>query len=75
MAEDNDLTDPEDAFDASDPPRERLRNFVRRLDWLNDHVSGHAWDDDHVDVVRYRISDRLERLREDLVALRDEMAD
>lgn len=63
MTDDNDLTDPEDAFDASDTPRERLRNFVRRIDWLVDHLD--------LDI---SFSGRFERLREDIVALRDELA-
>jgi hypothetical protein len=62
--EDNDLNDPEDAYDITDPPRERLRNFVRRLDWLMDHVD-----------LSTSLNNRFERLREDLVALRDEMDD
>lgn len=62
--EDNDLNDPEDAYDLSDPPRERLRNFVRRLDWLMDHID-----------LSTSLNNRFERLREDLVALRDEMDD
>ena len=63
MTDDNDLNDPEDAFDATDAPRERLYNFVRRLDWLVDRLD--------LDVM---FAGRFERLREDIVALRDEMA-
>jgi len=75
MIEDNDLNDPEDAYDASDPPKVRLLNFARRLNWLIDHVSGHAWDNEQVDVVRYRINDRLERLRDDIDKLRSQLAE
>jgi hypothetical protein len=75
MIEDNDLNDPEDAYDVSDPPKQRLLNFARRVNYLIDHVSGHAWDNDHVDVVRERISDRLERLRDDLDKLRSQLDD
>ncbi len=56
MTEDNDLNDPEDAYDAGDSIRERLRNFVRRIDWLNDHPA--------ISIVAAR--ERIERLREDL---------
>lgn len=63
MAEDNDLTDPEDAYDATDPPRERLRNFVRRVQWLADHIDEHD--------LRLRVL----RLRDDLNTLRDETED
>jgi hypothetical protein len=60
MIEDNDLTDPEDAYDASDPPKERLLNFARRLNWLIDRPDG--W-----------YKERLERLRDDLDRLRSEL--
>jgi hypothetical protein len=63
---DNDLNDPEDAFDATDPPRERLRNFIRRLDWITEHLDLEN---------NAMLANRFERLREDLVALRDEMDD
>jgi len=61
---DTDIGDPEDAYDITDPPRERLRNFVRRLDWLIDHVD-----------LSTSLNGRFQRLREDMVALRDEMDD
>ena len=61
---DNDLNDPEDAYDASDPPGERLRNFVRRLTWIRDHLAD--LDDPRIDL------DRLDRLRDDITTLRDE---
>jgi len=64
MPDDNDLTDPEDAYDVTDPPRERLRNFVRRLDWISEHID---YDRDI-----FGLRGRFERLREDLQALRDE---
>ena len=60
--EDNDLTDPEDSYDAGDTPREKLRNFVRRLEWL----------DEHPDLTIIAVRDRIERLREDLVTLLNE---
>ena len=62
MAEDNDLNDPEDAYDATDTPREKLRNFVRRIEWLSDHP----------EVTVAFVRDRIERLREDLVSLLNE---
>jgi hypothetical protein len=64
MPDDNDLNDPEDAYDVTDPPRERLRNFINRLDWLREHLP--------LDISQ---RGRFERLREDLVALRDETED
>jgi len=59
--EDNDLNDPEDAYDASDPPKERLLNFARRLNWLIDRDE--------------TFRERLERLRDDIDRLRSETAD
>jgi|KBSMisStaDraftv2_1062788.scaffolds.fasta_scaffold838458_2 hypothetical protein len=59
--EDNDLNDPEDAYDASDPPKERLLNFARRLNWLIDRDE--------------TFRERLERLRDDIDRLRSEMTD
>lgn len=64
---DTDVGDPEDAFDATDTPRERLRNFVRRLDWIRDHLDN--LDDPRIDL------DRLDRLRADLLTLRAELAE
>ena len=64
---DNDLNDPEDAYDASDPPRERLRNFVRRVLWIRDHLAD--LDDPRIDL------DRLDRLIDDLNTLREQLAD
>ena len=61
---DTDVGDPEDAYDVSDSPRERLRNFVRRLDWLTEHLD--------LDI---SMRGRFERLREDIQALRDEYED
>ena len=60
--EDTDLTDPEDAYDATDEPREKLRNFIRRIEWLVDHLN----------LDRAAIGDRLVRLRDDIHTLRDE---
>ena len=62
---DTDLNDPEDAFDASDPPRQRLLNFTRRLNWLIDRIDE---QDDYV-------LPRLVRLRDDLDQLRSELSD
>lgn len=62
---DNDLNDPEDAYDATDPPRERLRNFVRRLVWIREHLDD--LDDPRIDL------DRFDRLRDDLETLRNEL--
>ena len=62
MIEDNDLNDPEDAFDASDPPKVRLLNFARRLNWLIDRTEGD-------------IAARLERLRDDIDKLRSQLAE
>ncbi len=62
MTEDNDLTDPEDAYDASDSPKQRLLNFARRINWLIDRPDG--W-----------YIERLERLRDDLDRLRSELDD
>jgi len=59
---DTDVGDPEDAFDASDPPKVRLLNFARRLNWLIDRTSGD-------------IGDRLERLRDDIDKLRSQLAE
>jgi len=59
--EDNDLNDPEDAYDASDPPKERLLNFACRLNWLIDRDE--------------TFRERLERLRDDIDRLRSEMTD
>jgi hypothetical protein len=64
--EDNDLNDPEDAFDASDPPRERLRNFVRRVLWIRDHL------DDLDDPRVQDVLARLDRLIDDLNTLREQ---
>lgn len=64
MTEDNDLNDPEDVFDASDPPGERLRNFVRRLTWIGDHLDREA---------PVLLGARLQRLVDDLGDLRDEL--
>ena len=58
---DTDLDDPEDAYDASDPPKERLLNFARRLNWLIDRDE--------------TFRERLERLRDDIDRLRSEMTD
>jgi len=60
---DTDLDDPEDAYDASDPPKERLLNFARRLNWILDRRI--RSEDDPV-------FDRLERLRDDIDRLRSE---
>ena len=62
---DNDLNDPEDAYDASDPPGERLRNFIRRLIWI----------DEHLDLDRPLLHGRIERLLDDIEVLRHEVAD
>ncbi len=59
---DTDLNDPEDAYDASDPPGERLRNFARRLEFVLERLGT-------LDLSN--VGDRLARLREDLLALRD----
>lgn len=64
---DTDLNDPEDAFDASDSQRERLRNFVRRLEYVRDHLDD--LDDPRIDL------DRISRLITDIGTLRDEMFD
>jgi hypothetical protein len=59
---DTDLNDPEDSYDATDTVREKLRNFVRRIEWL----------DEHPDLTIMAVRDRLDRLREDLVTLLNE---
>jgi hypothetical protein len=63
---DNDLNDPEDAFDATDPPRERLRNFIRRVLWIRDHL------DDLDDPRAQDLLARLDRLIDDLNTLREQ---
>ena len=62
MSEDNDLNDPEDAYDVSDPTKERLLNFARRLNYLIDRTTGD-------------ITARLERLRDDIDKLRSQLDD
>ena len=62
---DTDIGDPEDAYDVSDTPGERLRNFVRRIDWLDEHPNM------TIEVARGRI----QRMRDDLVTLINELAD
>jgi hypothetical protein len=62
---DNDLNDPEDAYDATDPPKVRLLNFIRRLRWLDDHVE--------LDLTTF--SARLQRLVDDLETLRGELVE
>jgi hypothetical protein len=59
---DTDLDDPEDAYDVSDPPKQRLLNFARRINWLIDRTSGD-------------IEARLERLRDDVDKLRSQLDD
>lgn len=63
LGQDNDLNDPEDAYDASDPPGARLLNFIRRINWI----------DDHPDLERVLLSERLTRLTDDLEYLRHEL--
>jgi hypothetical protein len=58
---DNDLNDPEDAYDASDPPGVRLRNFIRRLIWIDEHLDAPL------------LSARIERLLDDIEVLRHEL--
>jgi hypothetical protein len=66
MAVDNDLNDPEDAFDATDPPGVRLLNFVRRLAYIADRMD--------IDTpARLAVYGRVNRLLDDLVTLRDEV--
>jgi hypothetical protein len=62
--EDNDLTDPEDAFDASDSPGEQLRNFIRRIQWIDAHLGGD-----------FDLHDRLARLMDDIEYLRHRTSD
>jgi hypothetical protein len=54
MAEDNDLNDPEDAYDVSDAIRVKVLNFVHRLEYVIDRLD------------RPDVEARLVRLREDL---------
>ena len=66
---DTDLDDPEDAFDATDPPKVRLLNFARRLNWVIDHLD---------DLDEPRVQDemqRLERLRDDIDKLRSQLTE
>jgi hypothetical protein len=68
MAVDNDLNDPEDAYDATDPPGERLLNFIRRLAYIADRLD--------IDTPpRLAIFGRVNRLVDDLDTLRIELGD
>jgi hypothetical protein len=62
---DTDLGDPEDAYDASDPPKERLLNFARRLNYVIDRLDNAP--------SQGQFGLRLERLRDDLDRLRSEL--
>ena len=63
---DNDLNDPEDAYDASDPPGTRLENFVHRLTWIAQRLD--------IDTPpRLAILGHVNRLVDDLETLRAEL--
>ncbi len=63
MPEDNDLNDPEDAYDVSDTVREKVVNFIRRLAYVIDRLD------------RADVEARLVRLREDLEEVLDRVTE
>jgi hypothetical protein len=59
----SDLDDPDDAYQADDPPHARLINFAHRVQWIVDHL------DVDPDAVRLHLAELLD----DLATLRDEL--
>ena len=63
---DTDLDEPEDAYDASDPPRIRLLNFVHRLTWIAQRLD--------IDTpARLVVLGHVNRLVDDLETLRNDL--
>jgi len=63
MPDDTDLNDPEDAFDVTDPVREKVINFIRRLAYVIERLD------------RPDVEARLVRLKEDLEELFDRVVE
>lgn len=58
--------DPEDGYDASDPPHLRLANFLLRLDWIRDHLDLRDF------LSRTDVKAHVQRLRDDIETLAGE---
>lgn len=58
--------DPEDAFDASDPLKQRIANLALRLSWIYHRLPYTLRDD---------VREHLVRLHDDLIAIREELED